>query len=139
MKNGWRAGWLAYTAIFLIAAGTAMGQGSGTIQGTVSDPTGAVIPGASVTAKNIATGVETTRQTTAAGIYVLSPLTPGEYTISAAATGFQAFSQQHVLVDALANVGLNMQMKASFIHRGTLVEAGVVLHYHSGCTRRLLM
>jgi hypothetical protein len=48
--------------------------GSGTIQGTVSDPTGASVAGASVTATNVATGIETVRQTTAAGFYVLSPL-----------------------------------------------------------------
>src|SRR5215467_5798577 len=92
--------------ITLIATHTAMGQGSGTIQGTVTDPSGAVIPGAAVTAKNVATGVETTRQTTAAGLYVLSPLTPGDYNVNVTATGFQAMTQQHVVVDALANVGL---------------------------------
>jgi hypothetical protein len=67
---------LVYPTIFLIAAGTAVGQigGSGSIQGTVSDPSGAVIPQANVTAVNVATGVETARQTTAAGFFVLSPL-----------------------------------------------------------------
>src|SRR5436853_7767053 len=77
---------LACAALMLLNTGTAMAQGSGTIQGTVTDPSGAIIPQASVTAKNVATGVETTRQTTAAGVYVLSPLAPGEYRVSAAAT-----------------------------------------------------
>jgi len=49
-RDGWKAGWLLYATVFLMATGTMMGQGSGTIQGTISDPTGAVIPGASVTA-----------------------------------------------------------------------------------------
>jgi Carboxypeptidase regulatory-like domain/TonB dependent receptor len=119
-----------YLAIFLIAVGSAMGQGSGTIQGTVTDPSGAVIPQASVTAKNVATGVETMRLTTAAGLYVLSPLTPGEYTISAAATGFQAFTQQHIVVDALANVGLNLQMKVGAANEQVTVE-GIVATLHT--------
>ena len=56
---------LVASLVFLsVLAGTALGQGSGTIQGTVTDPTGAVIPQAAITARNIATGVETARQTT---------------------------------------------------------------------------
>jgi hypothetical protein len=63
--------------------------GSGSIQGVVSDPSSAVIPGASVVATNVATGVKTIRTTTDAGYYVLSPLPPGEYTVSATVQGFQ--------------------------------------------------
>src|SRR6266436_4007837 len=86
--------WLAYAAICAIAAGTATGQiaGGGAIQGTVTDPTGAVIPQAAVTATNVATGVQTTRVTTGAGLYVLSPLAPGEYTVKVAAGGFQTLT-----------------------------------------------
>ena len=78
--------------------------GTGVIQGTVSDPTGAVIPDATVTATNIATNVKTSRQTTGAGLYVLSPLPPGEYTVEVTAPGFQRTVQQHVFVDALGTV-----------------------------------
>jgi hypothetical protein len=81
--------------------------GGGTIQGVVSDPSRAVIPGATVTATNVATGVKTTRQTTEAGLYVLSPLPAGEYTLTVSAAGFQTLVQEHVMVDALAVVGFN--------------------------------
>src|SRR5260370_35012232 len=69
------------SAIFLLATGRAVGQmtGSGTIQGTITDSSGAVVPQANVTAINVATGVQTTRPTTGAGLYVLSPLPAGEY------------------------------------------------------------
>ncbi len=53
--------------------------GGGSIQGMVLDASGAALPGATVTATNIATGVETRRQTTQAGVYALSPLQPGDY------------------------------------------------------------
>src|SRR5713226_8702644 len=56
--------------------------GSGTIQGSVTDPTGAVIPGATVAATNVGTQVKTTRQTTDAGYYVISPLPAGQYTVT---------------------------------------------------------
>src|SRR5580693_6117858 len=70
-------------ALFLIAAaGTASAQDSGRITGTVTDPSGATVPGATVSALNVATNVTTTRTTDTSGLYVLV-LQPGTYTISA--------------------------------------------------------
>ena len=85
--------------------------GSGSIQGVISDPSGGVIPSASVVGTNVATAVKTSRQTTDAGYYVLSPLPPGEYTVEVSAKGFQTLLQEHVLVDALSQVGLNLRLK----------------------------
>lgn len=97
----------------LIASGIAVAQiaGSGSIQGVISDSSGAVIPGASVVATNVQTGVKTVRETTVAGLYNLSPLPPGEYTVTVSASGFQTLSQEHVVVDALRVVGLNLTLK----------------------------
>ena len=68
-------------AVFLLAmAGNvawAQLSGTGAISGTVQDPTGAIIPNATVTATNIDTNVPTTRTTTSAGDYNLSALIPG--------------------------------------------------------------
>jgi hypothetical protein len=91
--------------------------GTGSIQGVVSDATGAVVPGATVVAKNVATDVTTTRQTTDAGFYVLSPLPAGEYTVTITAGGFQTLVQEHLVVDALSSLGLNATLKI-----GTAVE-----------------
>src|SRR5262249_23722527 len=76
---------LLVSALVLFTPPRTLGQigGAGSIQGVVTDATGAVIPGASVTATNVATGVKTARQTTEAGFYVIAPLPPGEYTVSA--------------------------------------------------------
>jgi hypothetical protein len=122
---------LRTTLLFLAAAAAAIAQlgGSGSIQGTVTDPSGAIIPNATVTAANIATCVETTRQTTASGLYVLSPLAPGEYTVKVAATGFQTLTQEHVVVEALANVGLNLQLRVGSASEQVTVEsAAPMLH-----------
>ena len=104
---------LIYLTILLAATSTAVGQigGSGSIQGTITDPSGAVVPQATVTALNVATGVETVRETTAAGFYVLSPLPAGEYRVKITAAGFQTLTQEHVVVDALATVSLSPQLK----------------------------
>ena len=85
--------------------------GRGSIQGVVSDPTGAVVPGASVIATEVATGVKTARQTTNSGYYVLAPLPVGTYNVTVAAAGFETVVQQNVVVDALTQVGLNLTLK----------------------------
>ena len=103
---------LVCALIVLITDSLAKAQtGSGTIQGTVTDPTGAVVPGASVTATNIATGVQTPRSTTAAGLYVLSPLPPGRYNLQVTASGFQPHALEGITVDALATIGLDVTLK----------------------------
>jgi len=106
--------WLLLISVFaLISAPRALAQigGTGSIQGVVTDTTGAVISGATVTATNVATGVKTERQTTGAGLYVISPLPPGEYTIAVSANGFKPLMQEKVVVDALSAVGLNLSLQ----------------------------
>src|ERR1700729_3335170 len=92
----------------LFSAELALAQvgGTGSIEGTVTDPSGAAVVGADVTATNVATGSVTARKTTDAGFFVLPLLPAGEYTITVTATGFEALTQSHVIVDALATVGV---------------------------------
>jgi hypothetical protein len=61
---------------------------TGAITGTVTDSSGAAIPGATVTATNVGTGVATPTQTNQSGIYNLRFLQIGQYTVSVAASGF---------------------------------------------------
>jgi hypothetical protein len=100
-------------ALALLGAPRALAQigGAGSIQGVITDASGAVVPGATVTAANVATGVKTERQTTGAGLYVLTPLPPGEYKITVSATGFRQLEQEKVIVDALSTVGLNLALQ----------------------------
>src|ERR1051325_9917540 len=103
--------------------------GTGTIQGVFSDPSGAIIPGATVTATNEATQVKITRQTTDAGYYVLSPLPAGQYTVSISAGGFQTSVQQHIVVDALATIGLNLNLQVgSSAESVTVTDAAPVVN-----------
>jgi Carboxypeptidase regulatory-like domain len=84
--------------------------GEAGIQGTVVDGTGAVIPGAVVTATNVATGVVTTRTASGDGLYTISPIIPGVYTVSAKAKGFKETTQKNLSVDALKFTGLNLTL-----------------------------
>jgi hypothetical protein len=121
----------AFCIVLVLASGIAMAQvaGGGSIQGTITDPSGAVVPGATVTAENIATGVDTVRQTTAAGFFVLTPLPAGEYRVLVTAPGFQGLRQERVVVEALATVGLNLQLQlGSATQQVTVEESATMLH-----------
>jgi len=116
MKNGLLScskwGWLVLLVIALMVPFGAQAQmaGTGAISGTVTDATGAVIPNASVTAIKVDTNVATVRRTTSAGDYNITPLTPGLYTVTVAAKGFEKYVQENVTVDALQTVVVNMKL-----------------------------
>jgi hypothetical protein len=67
----------------------AISTNGGSIQGTVTDPSGAVIPGAQITISNAETGFSRTITSDSAGFYSLGPLIPGNYSIAVTGPGFQ--------------------------------------------------
>lgn len=84
--------------------------GTGSLQGTVADPSGAVVAGATVAATNVATNATTTQQSSSSGFYSLAALPPGTYSITVTAQGFQKLTQQNIVVDALAVATVNLTM-----------------------------
>ena len=98
---------LVLTATSVMRAQT---SGTGSIEGTVTDATGALVSGASVTATNTLTGVDTVSTTTGTGHFVLSLLQPGPYSVTVKAPGFQTIKQEHVIVEALADVQLSPKL-----------------------------
>ena len=85
--------------------------GTGTIQGTVTDPTGAMIPGAKVIARNLATRAETVRTTTSSGLYTLAPLDVGDYAVTVTAPGFETLVRENIHVDGMQVLALNLTLK----------------------------
>ena len=112
--------------VCLLAVAPVAGQigGSGTIKGTVTDPTGAVIPSATVTAINVATGVETRRETTAAAeLFVIAPLPAAVYRLSITADGFRSLVQEQVVVDALTTVEMNLKLEVGATAESVTITA----------------
>lgn len=85
---------------------------AGTISGTVHDSTGAVIAGATVTAKNVATTAERSTQTGETGQYNLPGLAPGTYEITVTNTGFSAFRARAELAVG-GHTNLDVQLAVS--------------------------
>lgn len=91
----------------------AFGQVNATVEGTVSDSSGAIMPNVVVTAKNDNTGVTTTATTNGAGAYTFASLQPGSYSVSAANSGFQNETYKNVQLGQGQQVRLNFTMKVA--------------------------
>jgi hypothetical protein len=100
-----------FLATFGLAPVMAQTGGEAGIQGIVTDPSGAAIAHATVTVTNSATGVASTRETTGDGLYTISPILPGSYTVTVKAEGFSEFIQQNLTANALVITPLNVSMK----------------------------
>ncbi len=83
----WHLTTLGCLLLALVSALHAQTTGSGVIQGTVKDPTGAVIAATKITVGNVATSQQHTTTTNAVGFYLFPALLPGDYTLSAEAAG----------------------------------------------------
>ena len=103
-------------ATFLAMAGTAWGQTStGTIRGTLLDPSGAAVPGAEVKATHLSTNVVTSVKATDAGVYVIPGLIPGDYRVEVAATGFKTVRREPVNVFTATTTTVDTQLEVGEI------------------------
>lgn len=80
---------LVFISLCLALAGTLAAQvEQGRFVGHITDPTGAAIVGATITARNVATNIELTGVTNSTGDYVITPVPAGSYIVTVTATGF---------------------------------------------------
>ncbi len=88
-----------------------LGQGLSTISGSVTDPSGSVVPGAKI----IATEVDTTlaRDTVSGtdGLYVFSGLRPTQYTLSVSAPGFRQLTETQIILEANDTLTINLKLE----------------------------
>src|SRR5262245_30084750 len=76
----------------------------GKIQGLVTDESGAVIPGVSITLLNIKTGIQTVKITNETGLYRFDNVDPGSYTLKSELPGFSTTVQENISVQAQGDV-----------------------------------
>jgi hypothetical protein len=103
---------LVLAAACFVSTPTAFCQAdTASISGTVTDPSGAVVPNAKVTIRNDATAAERTTQSNSVGEFVVTNLPPGTYTIRTEAQGFQAAVQNQLHLDPNIGSRVNMILK----------------------------
>lgn len=127
-----------YSVLVLLLAGIlsipAVGQSlvSGDIAGTITDPSGAVVPNATVTLKNNGTGQTQTATTNSSGAYRFSLLPPAQYTVTAAASGFQNVERAVTVAVGQASQ-LNLQLAVGQSSQTVEVTAeGAVVQTENG-------
>jgi hypothetical protein len=113
---------LALTAVLaLLVPSVVLAQSSteGAIAGTITDPSGAILPNITVTIKSVDTGFTATQATTASGAYSFPLVSPGNYVVTVSATGFKQFSAKTVVqVGQTTSVNVKLEVGAA----GTTIE-----------------
>ena len=108
----------------LLLPASAFAQGSaGTILGTITDESKAAIPGVTITARNVATGVTRTQVTDDGGRYHVPELIPGQYQVQAQLQGFQTAVRKGIEVTVGSEIVADLQLVVSGISQETIVTA----------------
>jgi hypothetical protein len=109
-----------------LLSATAYSQGKASIVGTVTDPSGGVIPGAKITITNTETGLVRSTVTNSSGSYAARELAIGHYTVRAEAQGFKAYEQTGITLNVNDTVKADMALQIGGIQEVVTVEANAV-------------
>ncbi|MGA2270358.1 MAG: TonB-dependent receptor [Bryobacteraceae bacterium] len=103
---------MALLAVLVVLTAPASAQlaGSATITGTVTDPSGAFVPGASVTIRNTDTAIERKLETSEGGVYTAPFLPPGHYEVRASKSGFAALVRKDLTLQVGQTLTVNFAM-----------------------------
>ncbi len=97
-------------SLFLLRPSTRAQEITGSIRGTIVDPSGATISGASVTATQIETGLQRKTTSDSDGTYVILALPVGHYRVEAEASGFQTLSRDRITLDVNQNANVSFRL-----------------------------
>ncbi len=128
-RTGWRilvVFLCAMTMLVVMPAGQAQTT-TGSIYGTITDSTGAVIPNASVVVTNVDTRESHMTQSNISGNYTFPVLDPGNYNVSAKIAGFQSVMQSGIVLSANQNVHVMFTMQTGSISQSVTVRAGTTM------------
>ena len=108
---------------------------TGSIAGLVTDPNGAAIPGANLTAKNDATGTEIKTTSSEAGLYVFSSVPTGVYTLTVEKTGFKKLSRANIEIRIAQRFDLDLKLEVGDVQQTVSVTAEAPLLETSSAER----
>jgi outer membrane receptor protein involved in Fe transport len=114
---------IVFTFAFLCFAGISLAQSTATLQGTVKDEKGSVVPGAKVTARNLATGIERTTQTDSDGNYQIASLPVGSYSIGVESSGFKRQLVSNMSVEVGRTIEKDFSLEVGTLEQNVNVTA----------------
>ncbi len=109
--------------LFLMPANLSAQQAAAAINGTVTDATGAIVPGATITLSNNATGVSRTTQSNSAGIYNFVDVQPASYAMKVAKEGFSTLTQGEVVMQVNQTATYDFKLRVGATQQTVEVEA----------------
>jgi carboxypeptidase family protein len=115
---------VAVFSLIILVNASAFGQGNAALTGTVTDPTGATVAGASVTATNIGTNVADTTQASGGGVYRFPTLPVGIYSIGVQATGFKSAKVENVVLTVGQTVTQDVRLEIGAPTESVTIVAG---------------
>jgi hypothetical protein len=116
---------LLSAAFLMVLAAVAVGQ-EATVLGTVTDPSGAAVPNATITVTNTDTGVERTLPSNGDGQYVAPDLNIGHYNVRASATGFKVAEQKNLVLAVGDRLRVDFKLQVGNAQETITVEANAV-------------
>jgi len=118
--------WVMLLGMLLaVSAVPAFGQiDRGAIEGRILDSSGAVVPKATVTVTNKATGVVATIPVNDQGEYQVLTLIPGTYAVKVSATGFESVLQDNIELHVQDRLSINFVLKVGSVTQQVVVDAG---------------
>jgi Carboxypeptidase regulatory-like domain len=120
--------WVYVLALALLPAlAEAQSTATGSLTGTVTDPSGGVLPGVSVVAVNPATGVSQSGVTGSSGEWTLAGLPVGRYDLSFELNGFKKLTRSDVLIEAVVTRQLNVTLDVGAMTEQVTVSADAPL------------
>ncbi len=128
LKTTQRRAWWLLCLCLLLATGTATAQvDQGAMTGTVTDDTGAIVPGAQVTLSATDTGLTLQSKSNGSGNFTFSPIKIGNYSVSASAPGFQTTTRKNIHVDVQQRLQVNLALTPGQVSQTVTVTGAVEL------------
>jgi hypothetical protein len=118
--------WMVLWAVLICIPRAGFAQGYGSISGTVTDSSGAVVPGALVSAVQVGTGLAVKTTSSTMGMFTFPSLAPSTYNLTVSHAGFEAFAEKGLQLRADAALTANVVLKAGSTAETVTVNADVV-------------
>src|SRR5437763_1787066 len=116
-----------FFVVILLLAGSCLAQDRGTIRGVVTDPTGATVPDAMVTVKNVNTGLTQSAKTSANGVYSFLYLPAGDYSVTTEKSGFRKAETTGVGVHVATVATVDVALAVGAVDQSVEVSASAPL------------